>query len=726
MAKTIIISNRLPLTIQKKDGTFTYSESAGGLATGLGSIYKTNNMLWVGWPGINLKTDAERIALKIELLKENLFPIFLTDKDIENYYVGFSNKTIWPIYHYFTQYASFHQDLWLSYKKVNRVFCDEIVKLYKPGDIIWVHDYQQLMLSSYLRQKLPQATIGFFQHIPFPSYEVFRSIPWREEILKGYLGADLIGFHTYDDARHFFSCLKRILGIENNLGKIEYDQRTIHVDAFPMGIDFEKFNSSATEPDTLSKVLEYKTSLGDRKLILSIDRLDYSKGIPQRLMAYESFLEKYPEYHSKIILVQLTVPSRYDVSHYRNLKIEIDELVGRINGKFGKINWMPIHYIFRAIPFTHLSALYAISDVALITPIRDGMNLVSKEYVATRSENNGVLILSEMTGAAKELIEALVVNPNDKEQLITALKKALTMSKDEQKKRMSSMRNTIRAYNVHNWLDVFMSRLAFTKELQKDKAAKLLSAKNNESILKAYKKAERRLILLDYDGTLMPFFNNPYDAQPDKELCNILDLLTADDKNKVVIISGRDKNTLSNFMDDFNVDLVAEHGIWYKKGLAEWKLSGQQTEGWKKEIMPFLKMYVARTPGTFIEEKDYSLVWHFRKTDSEFGEMRASELMANLNYLTAQMNLQLLEGNKVVEIKDAKVNKGKVAQLWLEENYEFVVAIGDDRTDEDMFKFLPKSGLSIKVGHQETSAKYSVSNYQDVRELLLTFITSIE
>jgi trehalose 6-phosphate synthase/phosphatase len=622
----------------------------------------------------------------------------------------------------FSTIRSYSQIEWNTYKKVNAQFCKEILKLYRSNDIIWVHDYQQLLLSSLLREKLPHATIGFFQHIPFPSYEMFRNIPWRDEILKGYLGADLIGFHTYDDAQQFLNCCKQILGLENNLGQIFYNNRVCFVDAFPMGIDFDKFNESAKSIETKTKVTELYGNLKDKKIILSIDRLDYSKGIIQRLEAFEEFLLTFPEYCGKIVYILLTVPSRYEIETYKKLKQQIDEKVGNINGRFSKVNWTPIHYIFRTVPFSHLSTLYALADIALITPLRDGMNLISKEYVASRYNENGVLILSETAESAKELTEALIINPNSKKQLVNALNKALTMGNEEQKKRMSYMRSIVKTYNVHQWLNLFNKRLAYCKEYQKHINKKIIHEKNNDFLVKLYQKAQKRLLLLDYDGTLVPFYNQPQEAYPDKEIQSILRIICADPKNKVVIVTGRERETIEYFMKDFHVDIVAEHGVWIRKDFDKWTLSGQQTENWKPRIKQFLNEFVLRTPGSFIEEKEYSLVWHFRNTDSEFGQTRARELVSNLNYLINTLNLQLLVGNKVVEIKDSSINKGKALLPWLVNDYDFILAIGDDQTDEDMFRMIPLTGISIKVGYKATAANYTISDVVAVRNLLIQFI----
>ncbi|MCZ6521377.1 MAG: trehalose-6-phosphate synthase, partial [Bacteroidetes bacterium] len=407
MGKTIIVSNRLPIKIERENEILAYRSSEGGLATGLSSVYKKGGNLWVGWPGMYLGDKKEKKEVLKKLRKKNMQPVFLTEEEIRDYYDGFSNETLWPNFHYFNQYAIYKESLWEAYQKVNHKFFEEILKVAEPNDTIWVHDYQLLVLPKLVREKFPKISMGFFLHIPFPSYESFRLLPWRKEILNGMLGADLIGFHTYDDMRHFLSSVNRIAGISNLHGEVETNERKILVDAFPMGIDYNKYAISAAAPETLEREARYRTSLGEVKIILSIDRLDYSKGIPQRLKAFELFLEKYPEFRNNVSFFMIVVPSRDQVGKYKELKEEVDELVGRINGNYGRINWTPIHYFYRSMPLDALSAFYRMANVALVTPMRDGMNLVCKEYIASKLDKKGVLILSEMAGASKELSDAI-------------------------------------------------------------------------------------------------------------------------------------------------------------------------------------------------------------------------------------------------------------------------------------------------------------------------------
>lgn len=723
MQKTIIVSNRLPVTITKDGELLQFTPSAGGLATGLGSIYKSGNNIWLGWPGFHDFREEEKENITLQLKADNMAPVFLTQTDVEKYYEGFSNRTVWPLYHYFTQYAIYEPELWDAYVAVNRKFCDELIKYAEPNDIIWIHDYQLLLLPAMLRELLPNATIGFFQHIPFPSFEIFRLLPWREEILNGILGSDLIGFHTYDDMRHFLSSVNRIVGIGSTMGKIKVGNRLVAVDSFPMGIDYEKFEKAASSQDTAEKIERYNRLLSREKVILSIDRLDYSKGIKQRILAFDTFLERYPQYLNKVSLILIVVPSRVQVDQYQQLKAELDELVGRINGKHSRMDWTPIHYFYRSFSFNALSALYSKADVALITPFRDGMNLVCKEFIASKLDQKGVLILSEMAGSARELSEAILINPNDLNQIVEAIKTALEMPEEEQIAHNAEMQSKLRRYNIHQWVDVFMDQLTSIKEQQAKMNAKLMQERHINRMLDSYHTADQRVFFLDYDGTLRAFTKRPEQAKPDEELLGILEKLTANEKNKVVIISGRDRKSLENWLGHLKVDMIAEHGVWSRKYGKAWKTIDNLDLSWKEKIGPIVDLYVDRTPGSFIEDKDYSLAWHYRKADPDFGEMRARDLLSNVKYLISNMDLHIMEGNKVIEIKNRDVNKGKAARKWLgKHNYGFIFAIGDDVTDEDTFHAMPDSAYTIKVGIVPSEATYNVKSTVEVRVLLQKFI----
>jgi trehalose 6-phosphate synthase/phosphatase len=724
MGKTIIVSNRLPVKIQRNEKKqLEYQTSAGGLATGLGSIYKEGNNLWIGWPGLVSNRKDEKVEITEAIAKESMVPVFLTEDDIKDFYEGFCNETLWPNFHYFIQYAIYDPKLWEAYKRVNRKFVDEIAQRCDPDDTLWIHDYQLMLVPDMLRERFPNASIGFFLHIPFPSYEIFRLIPWRRELLKGVLGSDLIGFHTYDDMRHFLSSVSRLAGLSNNQGQVTVGNRSVMVDSFPMGIDYDKYAQNAASPEALEREVHYRISLGDQKLILSIDRLDYSKGIPQRLKAFELFFERYPQYKDKISLIMVVVPSRDQVGKYKELKEDVDRLVGRINGRFGKINWTPIHFFYRSFPLEELSAFYRMADVALVTPMRDGMNLVCKEFIASKINKKGVLILSEMCGASKELSDAILINPNDIDQIVDAIHRALTMPEKEQIMHISNMQNSLKRYNITHWVDLFITGLKNVKEAQGGMQTRKMDELSLQKMLKKFSDANQRLLFLDYDGTLTGFNPDPRDAKPDKELRDILTRLSKEEKNKVVVISGRDKGTLEEWIGDLKVDIIAEHGVWMREHGKEWQTLVAMKSDWKNEILPVLELYVNRTPGSFIEEKDYSLVWHYRKVETGLGELRTRELTSHLKYLSSNSNLQVLEGDMVVEIKDREVNKGRTAAQWLQKfDQDFTLAVGDDFTDEDTFKVMPKEAYTIKVGRKNSAARYSVNDFKEVRSTLKAMI----
>jgi trehalose 6-phosphate synthase/phosphatase len=719
MGKTIIVSNRLPVSLRLKQGQFEFKPSAGGLATGLGSIYKEGENIWIGWPGNDVENQEQRNEIIDELKALKMAPVFLTKKDIAEFYEGFSNETIWPAFHYFTQYIKYDQNHWEAYVRVNKKFCEAILDKADPDDTIWVHDYQLLLLPEMLRKLLPHATIAFFQHIPFPSYEIIRMLPWRREILSGMVGADLIGFHTYDDMRHFLSSVGRLLGMRDESGYIQAENRLINVDAFPMGIDYDKFADAANSPKTKHNVKKFKQLLGGQKLLITIDRLDYSKGIPERIKAFDALLRNNPEFQGKVSMIMVVVPSRTKVQNYMELKEEIDTLVGKINSDYSTLHWVPVHYFYRSFPFEELSAFYSMSDIALVTPLRDGMNLVCKEFVASKTDQTGVLILSEMAGASKELQDAILVNPNDMVRVTEAIKEALSMKKTDQVVRISAMQKSLKKYDIFQWVKVFMDRLDDVKEKQKKLQSKGVDHEVVKDLKSFFKEAKKPILFLDYDGTLIGFKSRPEDAFPDEELKELLSRLAK--KSKVVLISGRDRKTLDDWFRGVPVDMIAEHGVWLKKSGSkkDWDAYAEVDNSWKQDIRNIMEYYVLRTPGAFIEEKHHSLVWHYRKVERGLGDLRMRELFSHLKYMASGHNLQVLEGNMVLEIKRPDINKGRAATAFMKgKDYDFILAIGDDWTDEDTFKAMPQNAFSIRVGYAYTQANYNIKGVKEVRDLL--------
>ena len=729
MLKNIIVSNRLPVQIVLENEKLEVTPSVGGLATGMKSVHQDGDGIWIGWSGLDADTLSENQKEKVRkaLVKEKCVPVALNQKDIDDFYLGFSNKTLWPLFHYFTEYTTFDNDQWLSYKEVNQKFADVILANSKDGDTIWIHDYQLLLLPEIIKEERPNSKIGLFLHIPYPSFEIFRIFPWREELLKGMLGADLIGFHTYDYERHFLSSVKRILRLEVNFNQISLDDRIIKVDSFPMGIDYDKFYNAALEKENIKeeeksdlqlRLEEHMKSASGTKLILSIDRLDYTKGIPNRIRAFEYFLNQFPQYKEKVRLIMLAVPSRSNVPQYQRLKRETDELVGRINGQFSTVNWTPIWYFYRSIPFDSLIDLYTSSDVALITPLRDGMNLVAKEYVATRTNQDGVLILSEMAGAAKEMSEAIIINPNNFEQFSQSIKQALEMPLEEQVSRMEILQKRLKRYNIEKWADEFMkSLLSSNQSIKQVKATPFQKIKERE--VATYKAAKNRLVLLDYDGTLSSFKDNPQDAFPDKDMYDLLDKIAAQENTTLCLISGRDKETFDKWFPNKNYSLISDHGVWYKKPQQDWEELAVLKNDWMESILPILETFSDNTPGTFVEKKKFSLAWHYRKVDPELAQIRTVELNTVLTSFIANHDLSVLDGDKVIEIKSGSVNKGKASNhLLMNQNFDYILCMGDDFTDEFMFEELPDSSTTIKVGFKKTKAKYYIKDTIKVREFL--------
>ncbi len=656
--------------------------------------------------------------MRRELASHGCVPVFLSTRDVRDYYSGFSNRTIWPLFHYFTQHAAYDPAQWRAYRRVNERFADAVAETAQPGDTIWVHDYHLLLAPALLRTRLPEASIGFFLHIPFPAHEVFRLLPWRQEVLEGLLGADLLGFHTYDYVGHFLDSAHAILGRGHAFGEVQVGERAVRVEAFPMGIDYERFHATAKTPHARREVARIKGHVGQRKIILSVDRLDYTKGIVERLEAFDHFLTENPAWRERVTLVLLLVPSRTRVEEYRELKRTIDEVVGRINGSHGTVGWVPIWYLYRSVPFERLVALYRAADVALVTPLRDGMNLVAKEYVASKGDGGGVLILSEFAGAAQELGEVLLVNPNDVLGVARAIGRALDMPDGGQRDRLRAMQERVRTHNVGHWASEFLAELAVDRRGQPRPPR--LAEPEVSRLAAHYADATARLLFLDYDGTLVPLAATPDLAQPDPGLAKLLAGLAADGRNEVAIVSGRDRDALTAWFGNLGIGLVAEHGACVREPGRPWQVMVSRDETWKERVRPILDRYVHRTPGAFVEEKEFSLAWHYRTAEPHASRIRAPELKHLLVNLTAHLDLCVLEGNHVIEVKASAFDKGRAAVTWMgRKEWDFVLAVGDDRTDEDMFGALPQGAYTIKVGTGPSRARFSVASPSDVRTLLM-------
>jgi trehalose 6-phosphate synthase/phosphatase len=733
MKRLLLASHSLPVHIKWQDDKYLIEKSDEQTISGLQDFYSAYKPEWIGLTDFENHefTPKEISRLEASLKPFHCVPVFPRERDRNLHLHGFSRNTLWPLFHYFTENVTYSEVSWKAYLKINRLYAEKILEIIQEGDILWIHDYHLLLLPQMIREQRPDISIGLFSHVPFPSFEIFRLLPWRQEIVEGMLGADLIGFQTYDYVRHFMSSVRRLMGVDSVFNRISIGERTLKVDVFPKGINYERFRNKALEihsnhprPSVIQEEMKLFRESGNlEKLIISIDKLDYTKGIPQRIRAYERFLQTYPEYQGRVSMIVQAIPSGETSESFYNLKSQVDELVGRVNGNYGTIRWTPVRYLNQTFSMDERIELYSLSDIALILPIRDGMNLVSKEFVASRHDGTGVLILSELAGASKELHEALLVNPNDLDAIAEAIREAMEMPKEEQIRRNRVMMMRLHRYTVERWANEFIKGLESVKEIQEFTLTRKINVTRMRQLVTSYKEAKKRILFLDYDGTLAGFRKNPEDARPDENLYEILKRLSDDSNNTIVIISGRDKETLSEWFDpEWNIHFVAEHGVWFRDPGADWHMMEQINNDWRESVEPLLEYYVDRTPKSFIEYKNFSLVWHYRKSDPDLGLQRAWELKDELRTLTSNLNLEIMDGDKVLEIKYSGINKGRAAAHKLgDSSYEFVLAVGDDWTDEFTFEAMPEEAYTIKVGAKATKASYYIESVDLVREMLCRF-----
>ena len=645
MPRVLLVSNRLPVTLTPGEQGLTAQASSGGLATALSSVHGLGDSLWFGWPGpVDGVPDAE---VARALAGHHVVPVSISANEVKAYYDGFSNNVLWPLCHYLLDKVQLdaHDD-WKVYRAVNERFADAVAREWKPGDLVWVHDYQLALVPALLRLRCPSARIGFFLHVPFPGPEVFRILPWRSEVLRGMLGADVVGFHTASYAYNFAYSCSQVLGLELAGDLLDDDGRPVRTAAFPIGIDADAFAARATVPAVAERVAALKADAPGRTVLLSVDRFDYTKGHVRRILAIERLLTRHPEYKDRLHVIQLAVPTRENVDAYADYRRTVNELVGRINGAFGTPTRNLVHLMHRSVEPEELSALYVAADVMLVTPLRDGMNLVAKEYVASRLDDSGVLVLSEFAGAATELHEALQINPYDLDAFVEAMIRAIEMPADEQQLRMSALRKTVHAGAVSSWSADFLAAL------EEGPAAPVAATSAALDLaMAAVVDAPRLLVVLDYDGTLVDFTSSPRAATPDHELLTLLQRLTVRPGTSVQVVSGRSRESLEDFLGDLDLGLHAEHGLWSRSSRsAAWRSRGLLPPPWLQPIRQLMERAVRRTDGALLEVKSGALAFHFRATEPSLAQRRLADLRAKLLSHPLAASFELLDGSRVLSL----------------------------------------------------------------------------
>jgi trehalose 6-phosphate synthase/phosphatase len=718
MSSIIIVSNRLPVSVKKTEDGIELYPSAGGLATAMSSYASKKNNLWIGWPGIDADdlTEKDKRLITKKLADYNCAPVFLTKKQVDDFYNGYSNTILWPFFHSmeadFTHEARFYK----AYREVNELFHDALIALTRPGATVWVHDYQLLLLPEMLRKDRPGDSIGFFLHIPFPPIENFRMLNHAGTLLRGILGADLAGFHTKNYVSAFLDACQELTSATPIKGGVALKERAVRVADFPIGIDYVKFAAASREKEVQRELHAIQRKYKGKKIILTVDRLDPTKGFMERLDAYETFLTETPALHGKVVMLMLAVPSRGEVEAYRRLKVDVEAKVKSINKQFGNKQWKPVAYMYKSVSFEVLNALYQAADVAFVAPIRDGMNLVAKEYVASQNTNKGILILSETAGAAQELRDALLVSHEQPRTLVSALKKAIDMPRKELKKRVTTMQNVVSLNTVQDWAGGFMSSLS--KPIT-TKQVPYLNKTRTTNLISNAQGANYRLFIFDYDGVLVPFKDDPAEASPSSEVVAMLKRLAEQKRTSVVVISGRSLHDLDEWLGHLPITLVAEHGAMIRrKGSSKWQAVVRVPAVWKKILKPALQKHATDTPGAFVEEKNFSLVWHYRNATPYYAQKNIAILKTALKPALRQYGLQLHLGNKILEVKRPENTKGKAVKALLNKPYDFILALGDDYTDEDTFKALPRRAFTIKVGRGSTRARYRMKTVGEVQSLI--------
>nr|GMC70285.1 alpha,alpha-trehalose-phosphate synthase [UDP-forming] 1 [Ipomoea batatas] len=728
--RLLVVANRLPVSaVRRGEESWSLEISAGGLVSALLGV-KEFEARWIGWAGVNVPDEAGQRALTKALAEKRCIPVFLDEEIVHQYYNGYCNNILWPLFHYLglpqedrlATTRSF-QSQFAAYKKANQMFADVVNKHYEDGDVVWCHDYHLMFLPECLKNYNRKMKVGWFLHTPFPSSEIHRTLPSRSELLRAVLAADLVGFHTYDYARHFVSACTRILGFEGTPEGVEDQGRLTRVAAFPIGIDSDRFIRALETQDVQNNIKELQDRFAGRKVMLGVDRLDMIKGIPQKILAFEKFLEENQHWRDKVVLLQIAVPTRTDVPEYQKLTSQVHEIVGRINGRFGSLSAVPIHHLDRSLDFGALCALYAVTDVALVTSLRDGMNLVSYEFVACQESKKGVLILSEFAGAAQSLgAGAILVNPWNITEVAASIKQALNMSAEEREKRHLHNFTHVTTHTAQEWAETFVSELNDTVIEAQQRVRKAPPRLNITDAIERYLQSNNRLLILGFNAVLTEMVDTAGRRGGDQikemelklhpNLNGPLSALCMDPKTTIVVLSGSDRNVLDDNFGEYNMWLAAEHGMFLRSTKGEWMTTMPEllNMDWVDSVKHVFEYFTERTPRSHFELRETSLVWNYKYADVEFGRLQARDMLQHLwTGPISNASVDVVQGQRSVEVRAVGVTKGAAIDRILGEivhnkaittPIDYVLCIGHFLgKDEDVYTFfepdLPCDGMSI-------------------------------
>ncbi|KAL8148748.1 alpha,alpha-trehalose-phosphate synthase [UDP-forming] 1-like isoform X1 [Apium graveolens] len=716
--RLLVVANRLPVSaIRRGEESWSLEISAGGLVSALLGV-KEFEARWIGWAGVNVPDEAGQKALTKALAEKRCIPVFLDEEIVHQYYNGYCNNILWPLFHYIglpqedrlATTRSF-QSQFDAYKKANQMFADVVNEHYEEGDVVWCHDYHLMFLPKCLKEYNSKMKVGWFLHTPFPSSEIHRTLPSRSELLRAVLAADLVGFHTYDYARHFVSACTRILGLEGTPEGVEDQGRLTRVAAFPIGIDSDRFIRALELPQVQEHIRELKERFSGRKVMLGVDRLDMIKGIPQKILAFEKFLEENACWRDKVVLLQIAVPTRTDVPEYQKLTSQVHEIVGRINGRFGSLTAVPIHHLDRSLDFHALCALYAVTDVALVTSLRDGMNLVSYEFVACQESKKGVLVLSEFAGAAQSLgAGALLVNPWNITEVASSIGLALNMRADEREKRHQHNFDHVIQHTAQEWAETFVSELNDTVVEAQQRIREVPPVLPVKDATEHYLRSSNRLLILGFNATLTEPIDTPGRRGGDQIRAMELKLhpdlkeplleLCKDPKTTVVVISGSDRNILDENLGEYNMWLAAENGMFLRATKGEWMTTMPEhlNMEWVDSVKHVFEYFTERTPRSHLELRETSLVWNYKYADPEFGRLQARDMLQHLwTGPISNASVDVVQGSRSVEVRAVGVTKGAAIDRILGEivhsksistAIDYVLCIGHFLgKDEDVYTF---------------------------------------